>query len=84
MVAANREGHNEIMSPDPAASDVHDGATVSTGLDSRRARLREFVEGKRFQKVIIGLIAFNSVVLGLETSPTVMARMTSPMPTGGT
>jgi voltage-gated sodium channel len=67
------------MPPDSSASEVVDGATEASGWGSRRARLRELVEGKRFQAVIIGLIAFNSVVLGLETSATVMAAVGGPL-----
>jgi len=67
------------MSSDTSASEVVNGATKAPGWSSRRARLRELVEGKRFQAVIIGLIAFNSVVLGLETSATVMDAVGGPL-----
>ena len=63
------------MSSDTPPSDALDDIPEASGWSSQRARLREFVEGKRFQAVIIGLIAFNSVVLGLETSATVMAKI---------
>jgi voltage-gated sodium channel len=67
------------MPPDSSASDILDGTAKDSGWSSRRARLRELVEGKRFQAVIIGLIAFNSVVLGLETSAAVMAKIGGPL-----
>jgi voltage-gated sodium channel len=67
------------MPPDSSASDVVDGTAEASGWSSRRERLRGFVEGKRFQAVIIGLIAFNSVVLGLETSATLMAKIGGPL-----
>ncbi len=38
-----------------------------------RARLREFIEHPRVQRVIIVLILVNAVLLGLETWPTAMA-----------
>ena len=37
-------------------------------------RLQRLVEGTRFQNFIVGLIVINAVILGLETSDTVMAR----------
>ena len=37
-------------------------------------RLQQLVEGTRFQNFIVGLIVINAVILGLETSDTVMAR----------
>jgi voltage-gated sodium channel len=67
------------MSSDTSASKVIDGTADGSGRSSRRARLRELVEGRRFQTVIIGLIAFNSVVLGLETSAAVMAKIGGPL-----
>ena len=39
-----------------------------------RARVRQFVESRPFQRVIIALIVLNAIVLGLETSPAVMAQ----------
>jgi voltage-gated sodium channel len=39
-----------------------------------RARVRQFVESRPFQRVIITLIVLNAIVLGLETSPAVMAQ----------
>ncbi len=38
-----------------------------------RERLRVWVESPRFRYTILGIIAINSVTIGLETSPTVMA-----------
>ena len=40
-----------------------------------RVRLGKFVDSKWFNGVITGLIIINAIVLGLETSPTVMSRM---------
>lgn len=40
-----------------------------------RARLRGLVEDERFQRAIIGLIVFNALTLGLETSETVRASL---------
>jgi len=39
-----------------------------------RARLGEWIESPRVQKIIIALILVNAVTLGLETSPTMMER----------
>jgi voltage-gated sodium channel len=41
---------------------------------SLRARAGRWIESSRIQKFIIGLILFNAVTLGLETSATVMSR----------
>ncbi|MEE4638689.1 MAG: ion transporter [Wenzhouxiangella sp.] len=41
--------------------------------DGWRSRLGEWVEGPGFTRFIIGLIVLNAVILGLETSPAVMA-----------
>lgn len=41
---------------------------------SPRARLAQFVESPRFTNAILGVILFNAIILGLETSPSVMAR----------
>ncbi len=43
-------------------------------MTSPRRRVRALVESKPFQRFIIGLILLNAVVLGLETSPQVMAE----------
>ena len=67
------------MTSDSSVSEIVDGSAEASGWSSRRARLRGLVEGKRFQAVIIGLIAFNSVVLGLETSAAVMAKIGGPL-----
>jgi voltage-gated sodium channel len=40
-----------------------------------RARLRVFVESDRFRHPILGLIGINAIVLGLETSSSVMAAI---------
>ncbi|MFN3544256.1 MAG: ion transporter [Thiobacillus sp.] len=40
---------------------------------SRRQALGAWIESRRVQNVIIALIVVNAVILGLETSPTVMA-----------
>ena len=47
------------------------GATPFPGW---RGRISAFIEHRRFQQIIIGLILVNAVLLGLETSPDVMAR----------
>ena len=39
--------------------------------------LRRIVESSRFQNFITAVIAINAVILGLETSPTVMNAMGS-------
>jgi voltage-gated sodium channel len=39
-----------------------------------RARARRFVESRPFQRTIIVLIVLNAIVLGLETSPAVVAQ----------
>jgi len=39
-----------------------------------RTRLNQFVESVPIQRLIIGLILINAVILGLETSPAVMAQ----------
>ena len=40
-----------------------------------RERLRVWVESPRFRYTILGIIAINSVTIGLETSPTVMGAV---------
>lgn len=42
--------------------------------DPRRKPLRQFIERDAVQKTIIGLILANAILLGLETSPAVMAN----------
>lgn len=54
-------------------SDAGAIASVVPG-DGWRQRLGRRVEGPAFSRFIIALIIVNAVVLGLETSPTVMAR----------
>ncbi|MGH8882066.1 MAG: ion transporter, partial [Stackebrandtia sp.] len=39
-----------------------------------RDQVRELVEHKRFQFFIIGVIIFNAITLGLETSPKIVAQ----------
>jgi voltage-gated sodium channel len=39
-----------------------------------RGRIAAFIEQAKFQRAIIGLILVNAVLLGLETSPDIMAR----------
>jgi len=41
--------------------------------DTPRARIARLVTTERFQKIIIGLIVLNAVILGLETSDSIMA-----------
>jgi voltage-gated sodium channel len=45
------------------------------GADGWRPRLQALVEATSFQRTIIALILVNAVVLGLETSPSVMAQV---------
>ncbi len=40
-----------------------------------RERIRYWVESPRFRYTILGIIAINSITIGLETSPTVMAAV---------
>jgi voltage-gated sodium channel len=42
---------------------------------SRLARLGEWVESPRVQRVVVGLIVLNALTLGLETSAAIMARI---------
>ena len=50
--------------------------TLAPEMDtSLRARVGAFVERPIFQNTILGVILFNAVVLGLETSQTVMAAV---------
>jgi voltage-gated sodium channel len=51
-----------------------DQAPGTSGGARLMARLRDFVEGKRFQTFITVAILINAVTLGLETSETVMAQ----------
>jgi voltage-gated sodium channel len=37
-------------------------------------RFARFVEDPRFSRTIIGLILINAVILGMETSPTLVAQ----------
>ena len=46
--------------------------TISQG-EGFRARLADWLESAVVRNTIIGVIVFNAVILGLETSPTVMA-----------
>ncbi|MEZ5788507.1 MAG: ion transporter [Xanthobacteraceae bacterium] len=50
--------------------------TASLGANLPRARkiVLELVESRLFTRTIIGLILINAVILGLETSPAMMAR----------
>lgn len=45
----------------------------AAAIGGARLRLRGWIENARTQNFIIGLIVLNAVLLGLETSPTVMA-----------
>ena len=38
-----------------------------------REKVKNFVESNAFQNTIIGLIVFNSITIGMETSSTVMS-----------
>lgn len=39
-----------------------------------KERIQRFIEGKRFQNTIIGLIVINAIILGLETSDSLMVN----------
>ncbi|MCC5581893.1 ion transporter [Microtetraspora sp. AC03309] len=39
-----------------------------------RERVRQFIESRRFQQAIIGVILINAATLGVETSPSAVAR----------
>ncbi len=47
------------------------------GVDpnSLRARIGRWIESSKVQHFIIGLIVINAIILGLETSPTIMAQV---------
>lgn len=47
--------------------------TEAAAIGGARLRLRGWIENARTQNLVIGLIVLNAVLLGLETSPTVMA-----------
>ena len=57
---------------------MRDDTLISEQQD-HRARLRVFVESPRFRYTILGFIAVNAVILGLETSPAVMAVAGGPL-----
>jgi voltage-gated sodium channel len=44
-------------------------------ITAQRARARALVDRQRFQLVVMGVIVFNAVTLGLETSPDLMTRI---------
>lgn len=48
--------------------------STSGSATSLRERVRILIESERFEKTITALIVANAVTLGLETSPTVVAR----------
>ena len=48
------------------------GTSVVT-TDSIRQRLKAFIENSTIQRILLALILINAVILGLETSPEVMA-----------
>lgn len=47
--------------------------TEAAAIGGARLRLRGWIENARTQNLVIGLIVLNAILLGLETSPTVMA-----------
>ena len=57
---------------------MRDDIAISEQQD-HRARLRDLVEGARFRYTILAIIAVNAVILGLETSPSVMAVAGTPL-----
>ena len=50
------------------------GPAAPTAKPGWRARLVALVSDRRFERTIIALIAVNAVILGLETSPEIMAE----------
>ncbi|SMR82228.1 voltage-gated sodium channel [Aliiroseovarius halocynthiae] len=54
---------------------------ISVQPDGLRARVQEIVERPIVQNVIIGVILFNAITLGLETSKSVMASSFGPLVT---
>lgn len=50
-----------------------------TGVSDARKRLARWVESPSVQVFIIAVIVLNAVILGLETSPSVMARWGAPL-----
>ena len=42
---------------------------------SNRERLSEWLESQKFNNFILGVILFNAILMGMETSPTLMATM---------
>ena len=47
--------------------------SATAAAQGLRARIRDWVESPRFRYTILALIAVNSITIGLETSPAVMA-----------
>lgn len=53
-----------------------DGEALAPATNSGwRERLGRWVEGRRFSRFIIALIIVNAIILGLETSPSIMHRI---------
>ncbi len=48
--------------------------TTTTGISPRRLALARWVESRTVQLWIVGVILLNAAILGMETSPTLMAR----------
>ncbi len=57
-----------------APHETHPATAAEEPKSGLRARLGDFVNDRRFQNTIIAVILFNAVILGLETSQTVMAN----------
>ncbi len=57
-----------------ARSETSPRACAPTGRDGWRGRLGQAIMWRWTQRIVIGLIALNAVVLGLETSGEIMAR----------
>ena len=45
-----------------------------SGMQGRRKSIAAFIEGKGFVRTITLLIFFNSITLGMETNPAMVAR----------
>jgi len=66
------------MTQTPTPTDTPDTSdtqlrTIPPRLSGPLGRVQAMLESPLFQRIIIGLIALNAAILGLETSPTVMA-----------
>jgi voltage-gated sodium channel len=63
-----RRHHDLRSNPHNEGSARHDAGGAVTAPWLSRARVRELVESEWFQRGIVGVIVFNAITLGLETS----------------